>query len=142
MFLQQIEKFQCLKSSTAQGLSPQVLRKNLACVTCPQTCLEVYEFLNCHSLPEGFEFQGALSFPCLSWAIQVKIFYPGTLLKTRDQYLSFGTKIYGNLFIIDEDISSRKKTRGFVTQPVLITKTTQGADSIIYQATFHPPITF
>ena len=55
MFFEQIEKFQCLKSSTAQGLAPQVLRKNLACLTCPQKCLEVIEFFNSYSLAEGFE---------------------------------------------------------------------------------------
>ena len=43
------------KSSTAQGLAPQVLRKNLALVTCPQMRLEVHEFLNCCSLVPGFE---------------------------------------------------------------------------------------
>ena len=37
----QIEKFQCLELSTAQGLLPGVLRFHVAHVTCPQTCLEV-----------------------------------------------------------------------------------------------------
>ena len=37
----QFEKFQCLELSTAQGLSPGVLRSHVAHVTCPQTCLEV-----------------------------------------------------------------------------------------------------
>ena len=120
MFFEQIEKFQCLKSSTAQGLIPQVLRINLAHITCPQTCLEVSKFLNCYSLAKGFKIQGAVSFPCIYWAIKVQIYYPGTLLETRDQDLSFGTKTYGNLFIIDKDISSRKKTRGLVMQPVVL----------------------
>ena len=53
-----------------------------------------------------FANQVVFSFPCISQANEVQISYPGTLLETRDQGLSFGTKIYGVLFIIDEDISS------------------------------------
>ena len=45
MFFQQIEKFQCLKSSTAQGLQHGTLRRHVARVTCPQTCLEVSQLL-------------------------------------------------------------------------------------------------
>ena len=41
MFFEQIEKFQCLKLSTAQGPAHGTLRSNVACVTWPQTCLEV-----------------------------------------------------------------------------------------------------
>ena len=41
LIIDQIEKFQCLELSTAQGLSPGVLRSHVAHVTCPQTCLEV-----------------------------------------------------------------------------------------------------
>ena len=41
LIVDQIEKFQCLELSTAQGLSPGVLRSHVAHVTCPQTCLEV-----------------------------------------------------------------------------------------------------
>ena len=41
LLIDQIEKFQCLELSTAQGLSPGVLRSHVAHVTCPQTCLEV-----------------------------------------------------------------------------------------------------
>ena len=41
LLVDQIEKFQCLELSTAQGLSPGVLRFHVAHVTCPQTCLEV-----------------------------------------------------------------------------------------------------
>ena len=41
MFLDQIEKFQCLKSSTAQGQQYGTLRGHMTRVTCPQTCLEV-----------------------------------------------------------------------------------------------------
>ena len=74
-----------------------------------------FVFLELSLILRFLAIQVAVSFRCISWAIKVQIFYPGTLLKTRDQELSFGTKIYGNLFIIDEDISSRKKTRGFVT---------------------------
>ena len=48
MFLEQIEKFQCLKSATAQGLSPQVLRIDVACVLCSQTNLDLtIGLLNC-----------------------------------------------------------------------------------------------
>ena len=32
-------------------------------------------------------------------------------METRDQELSFGTKIYGIFFIIDEDISSQKNEK-------------------------------
>ena len=41
LIVDQIEKFQCLELSTAQGLSTGVLRSHVAHVTCPQTCLEV-----------------------------------------------------------------------------------------------------
>ena len=41
LLVDQIEKFQCLELSTAQGLLPGVLRFHVAHVTCPQTCLEV-----------------------------------------------------------------------------------------------------
>ena len=41
LIIDQIEKFQCLELSAAQGLSPGVLRSHVAQVTCPQTCLEV-----------------------------------------------------------------------------------------------------
>ena len=41
LLVDQIEKFQCLELSTAQGLSTGVLRSHVAHVTCPQTCLEV-----------------------------------------------------------------------------------------------------
>ena len=41
LLIDQIEKFQCLELSTAQGLSHGVLRSHVAHVTCPQTCLEV-----------------------------------------------------------------------------------------------------
>ena len=41
LLIDQIEKFQCLKLPTAQGLSPGVLRSHVAHVTCPQTCLDI-----------------------------------------------------------------------------------------------------
>ena len=44
MFFEQIEKFQCLKLSTAQGPQHGTLRRHVARVTCPQTCLEVSQF--------------------------------------------------------------------------------------------------
>ena len=39
-------------------------------------------------------------------------------MQTRDQELSFGTKKYEILFIIDEDISPWKKTQGYLSDPV------------------------
>ena len=41
MSFEQIEKFQCLKSSTTQGLSHGTFRTHVARVTCPETCLKV-----------------------------------------------------------------------------------------------------
>ena len=41
MFFKQIEKFQCLNTSTTQGLSTGIIRMHVTRVTCPQTCLEV-----------------------------------------------------------------------------------------------------
>ena len=41
MFFEQIEKFQCLKSSTAQAPQLGTLIGHMAHVTCPQTCLKV-----------------------------------------------------------------------------------------------------
>ena len=38
LIVDQIEKYQCLELSTAQGLSTGVLRSHVAHVTCPQTC--------------------------------------------------------------------------------------------------------
>ena len=42
MFFKQIEKFQCLKLSTAQGPAHGALRRHVARVTCPETCLKVF----------------------------------------------------------------------------------------------------
>ena len=42
MFLEQIEKFQCLKLSTTQGPDHGTLRGPVARVTCPETCLKVF----------------------------------------------------------------------------------------------------
>ena len=41
MFFEQIEKFQCLKSSTAQGPQHGTLRGHVTRVTCPQTCPKI-----------------------------------------------------------------------------------------------------
>ena len=41
VLVDQIEKFQSLKPSTAQGLSTGTIRLHVARVTCPETCLEV-----------------------------------------------------------------------------------------------------
>ena len=41
-FFEQIEKFQCLKLSTAQGPAYDTLRRHMACVTCPEMCLKVF----------------------------------------------------------------------------------------------------
>ena len=43
LFLEQIEKFQCLKVSTTQGLSTGTLSLHVTRVTCPQTCPKVSE---------------------------------------------------------------------------------------------------
>ena len=51
MFFEQIEKFQCLKLSTAQGPQHGTLRGHVARVTCPQTCLEVSQ-LFCPKSPK------------------------------------------------------------------------------------------
>ena len=40
MFFEQIEKFQCLKLSTAQGPAHGALRRQVAHVTCLETCLK------------------------------------------------------------------------------------------------------
>ena len=45
MFFEQIEKFQCLKLSTAQGPAHGTLRRQVARVTCPETCLKVFQLL-------------------------------------------------------------------------------------------------
>ena len=40
LLVDQIEKFQCLESSTTKDLSPGALRSHVARVTCPQTWLK------------------------------------------------------------------------------------------------------
>ena len=45
MSFEQIEKFQCLKSSTTQGLSHGIFRTHMARVTCPETCLKGWQTL-------------------------------------------------------------------------------------------------
>ena len=50
MFFEQIEKFQCLESSTTQGLSHGIFRTNVARVTCPETCLKVCQLYDCKNL--------------------------------------------------------------------------------------------
>ena len=42
MSFEQIKKFQCLKLSTAQGPAHGTLRRHVARVTCPETCLKVF----------------------------------------------------------------------------------------------------
>ena len=44
VLVDQIEKFQSLKPSTAQGLSTGTLRLHLARVTCQETCLKLVNF--------------------------------------------------------------------------------------------------
>ena len=41
VLLEQIEKFQCLKLSTNQGLSTGALRLHMACMLWTQMCLKV-----------------------------------------------------------------------------------------------------
>ena len=56
MIFEQIEKFQCLKLSTAQGLSHDTLSYHVTRATCPETCLEVSELYQCLSpKPELFD---------------------------------------------------------------------------------------
>ena len=69
----------------------------MTCVMCPQTCLKASEILNLYSFGQSFAIPVAVSFTSISQAIEVQISYPGTLFETRDQELSFGTKIYGIL---------------------------------------------
>ena len=51
IFFEQIEKFQCLKLSNAQGQAHGTLRRHVARVTWPKTCLEVCE-LFCSKSPK------------------------------------------------------------------------------------------
>ena len=51
MFFEQIEKFQCLKLSNTQGPDHGTLRRHVARVTRPQTCLEVSQ-LFCPKSPK------------------------------------------------------------------------------------------
>ena len=46
IFFEQIELFQCLKASTAQGPSPQNLRIHVVGIRCPQMHLKVSGLLN------------------------------------------------------------------------------------------------
>ena len=63
MFCEQIEKFQCLKSSTAQGQSLKVIRIYVAPVICPQMFLQVSEVFNQYRFGQSFAIQVAVSFP-------------------------------------------------------------------------------
>ena len=69
--------------------------------TCPQICLKVKELLSCYRFTQSFAIQVGFSCRCISWAILVQICYPGTPMETRDPELTFGTKIYEILFIIE-----------------------------------------
>ena len=51
MFFEEIEKYQCLKLSTTQGQDHGTLRRNVAHVTCPQTCLVISQ-LFCTKSPK------------------------------------------------------------------------------------------
>ena len=73
---------------------------------CPQTCLFVGEIRNQNSfILTFFAFQVAVSFSVITLSIEFQISHPGIVLKTREQELSFGTKIYGILGLADGDIS-------------------------------------
>ena len=48
----------------------------------------------------------AVGFSVITLSIEVHFSHPGTVLETRGQELSFGTKNYGILGFIDGDISS------------------------------------
>ena len=73
---------------------------------CPQTCLYVGEL----SKPTQicltfFATQVAVSFPVITLSIEFQISHPGIVLDTREQDLSFGTKIYGIVGLTDGVIS-------------------------------------
>ena len=53
MFFEQIEKFQCLKLSTAQGPAHGTLRRHMTRVTCPQRWLK-FSQLFCSKSPKTF----------------------------------------------------------------------------------------
>ena len=60
----------------------------MACVMCPQMCLKVCDILKILQICfEIFLIHVTVSFPCISQAIEVQIFYPGTAMETRDQDL-------------------------------------------------------
>ena len=63
MFFEQIEKFQCLKLSTTQGPAHGTLSRHVARVTCPETCLKVFQLLGQKSPKDGliwFDWQWGL----------------------------------------------------------------------------------
>ena len=52
LFFEQIEKFQCLTSSSTQGLSTGILRIHVTHVTCPQTCPKVGQLFLVQNTPK------------------------------------------------------------------------------------------
>ena len=78
MFFEQIEKFQCLKLSTAQGPAHGHLRRHVGRVTWPQTCREVSQ-LFCPKSPKT----------TLKPSLKLRTLHPFFILK-----LSFNIKLF------------------------------------------------
>ena len=66
--------------------------------------------------------QVAVGFPVITLSIEFKISHPGTVLETREQELSFGTKLYGILGLTDGDISSQSFDQGSTSPTVEVTQ--------------------
>ena len=54
MFFDQIEKFQCLKLSTTQGIFSGTPRLHVARVKCPEMCLKVSQLYFVQNPPKTF----------------------------------------------------------------------------------------
>ena len=59
---------------------------------------------NCKKLPKSVSI--AVGFPVITLSNEVQFSHSGTVLETRGQDLSFGTKNYGIFGFTDRDISS------------------------------------
>ena len=66
--------------------------------------------------------QVAVGFPVITLSIEFQISHPGTVLETREQELSFGTKIYGILGLTDGDISSQSFDQSSTSPTVEVTQ--------------------
>ena len=100
VLVDQIEKFQSLKPSTAQGLSTGTIRLHVARVTCPETCLEVRK-LSCTISPKtGTVWFGRhLTPPPQGWPLTIGTHLPHTSGKMNEvtkyvDIISYTTFIY------------------------------------------------